>query len=80
MRSKDIHEFVAKQPFQPFRITLTDGRTYDVRHPEMAMVGKSSVVIGVPLEGDDEPYYDRAITVALIHIMQAEVIDGAVQN
>jgi len=80
MRSQDIRNFVKQQPFQPFRITLTDGRTYDVRHPEMAMVGKSSVAIGLPAAEDEEPIYDRLVTVSLIHIMQAEVIDGTVQN
>ena len=48
MRPEDIREFLQKKPFQPFRLTLTDGRTYEVRHPEMAMVGRSAVAIGLP--------------------------------
>jgi hypothetical protein len=46
MRSEDIHEYLKRQPFQPFRLTLTDGRTYDILHPELAMVGRSAVAIG----------------------------------
>lgn len=77
MRTEDIREFVNKRPFEPFRITLTDGRTYDVVHPELAMVGRSSMVIGVPAVDKSEPVYDRAITVSLIHIMQAEPVTAA---
>jgi hypothetical protein len=76
MRSEDIREFVSRQPFQPFRITLTDGRTYDVLHPELAMVGRSNVAVGLVRPGDQEPIYDRLVTVSLHHIMQVEPIPG----
>ncbi|MEX2305996.1 MAG: hypothetical protein WD738_00275 [Pirellulales bacterium] len=77
MRSEDIKELVQREPFRPFRITLTDGRTYDVRHPEMAMVGRSTVAIGLPANGQDETIYDRLVTVDLLHIMQTEHVDSA---
>ena len=72
MRPEDIREFLQRRPFQPIRITLTDGRTYDVRHPELAMVGRSTVAIGVPAPDDPSPVYDRRVTVSLLHIMQVE--------
>ena len=72
MRSEDIRDFLQRKPFQPFRLTLTDGRTYEVRHPEMAMVGRSIVAIGVPAANDPEPVFDRLVTVSLLHIMQVE--------
>lgn len=43
MRPDDIRDFLQKKPFQPFKVTLTDGRTYEVRHPELAMVARSAV-------------------------------------
>jgi hypothetical protein len=76
MRSEDIKELVQREPFRPFRITLTDGRTYDVRHPKMAMVGRSTVAIGLPENGQDETIYDRLVTVDLLHIMQTEQVDS----
>jgi hypothetical protein len=72
MRSEDIREFLQKKPFQPFRVTLTDGRTYEVRHPELAMVGRSTIAIGLPAAGDTSPIYDRLVTVSLLHVMQIE--------
>ena len=75
MRPDDLLEFTRKTPFEPFRITLTDGRTFDVLHPEMAMVGRSSMTIGVPGTGDPRPIYDRAVMVSLLHVMQLELIE-----
>ena len=72
MRPEDVRDYVNRRPFQPFRVTLADARTYDVNHPDFAMVGRSSVVIGLPLASN--PFYDRMVTVSLIHIMQIELI------
>jgi hypothetical protein len=77
MRSEDIRELLRSEPFRHFRLTLTDGRTYDVRHPEMAMVGRSTVAIGLTTNGKDETIYDRLVTVDLLHIMQTENVNSA---
>ena len=78
MRPEDLLKFVRERPFQPFRVTLTDGRTYDVHHPEMAMGGRSSVILGQMRPREVEPIYDRTVTVSLLHIMQIEPIVPAV--
>jgi hypothetical protein len=72
MRPEDIREFLQHKPFQPFRITLTDGRTYEVRHPELAMVGRSTIALGLPAPSEQIPIYDRLVTVSLLHVMQVE--------
>jgi hypothetical protein len=72
MRAQDVREFVRRQPFQPFRVTLTDDRTYDVVHPDLAMIGTSAVAIGLPQPNGPQFIYDRLITVSLLHIMQIE--------
>lgn len=77
MRPEDLLSFVRKQPFEPFRITLTDGRTYDVHHPKLAMVGRTSVAIGQMRPRETEPIFDRMVTVSLLHIMQVEPIATA---
>lgn len=77
MRPQDVRDHLHKQPFQPIRVTLTDGRTYDVLHPELAMVGHSTVAIGLPRPNAAEPVYDRLVTISLLHIMQIEPIASA---
>ena len=74
MRPEEIREFVRRQPFEPFRITLTDGRTYDVVHPDLAIVGRGNIAVGLLRPGDADPIYDRLVTMSLLHIMQVEPI------
>ena len=74
MRPQDVRDQLRKQPFQAFRLTLTDGRTYQVLHPELAMVGHSTVAIGLARPDAAEPVDDRLVTISLPHIMQIEPI------
>ena len=62
------------RPFAPFRIQLNTGDIIDVRHPELVMVGKRSAIIGIT--NDPTPRYDRAVTVALLHIVRLEPLDA----
>ena len=69
MRPEDLLELLRTRPFKPFRIFAMDGRTYDVRHPDQALVLRSRVILplhsgsGVP-EGSEH--------LALVHIVRAE--------
>ena len=45
-------------------------------NPELAMIGRSSVIPGFPATGEAEPVFDRFVAVLLLHIMQAEPING----
>ena len=76
MRPDDILRFLRARPFQPFRISLSDGKEYEVRHPETAIVSRSTVFLGIPgREGLDGPV-ERVVHCSLLHITQVELIDG----
>jgi hypothetical protein len=77
MRPEDILEMLRKHPFEPFRIHLSDGVAFDVRHPDMAIVQRSKVIVAVPgPDGPDGPA-ERTVHCALIHITRTEVVNGA---
>ncbi len=77
MRPDDVLHLLRARPFQPFRISLSDGKQYDVRHPEMAIVSRSTVLVGIPgPQGPDGPV-EQIVTCALIHITRMEPVDGA---
>jgi hypothetical protein len=77
MRPDDVLQLLRAKPFQPFRISLSDGRQYDVRHPEIAIVSRSTVLLGIPgPRGPDGPV-ERVVTCALLHITRLEVLNGA---
>ncbi len=46
--SHDIVAELRAKPFAPFQIALSDGRAYDVVHPDQAMVTRGHVVLGIP--------------------------------
>jgi len=72
MRPEDILHWLRERPFRPFRLTLSNGVTYEVRHPDLVLVGRSALTIGTPVAGAAFPIYDRLDSVALVHINQIE--------
>ncbi len=77
MRSQDILKLLRAQPFRPFRISLSDGSKYDVRHPELALVEPSVVTIGVPGPGGLNEPLERTVQMALLHINTTEPLESA---
>ena len=75
MRQQEVQDVLRKEPFQPFRIHLSNGETYDVRHPELALLTRSSVHVVVP--SSDQKDTDRVVQCDLLHVAVMEPIDGA---
>ncbi len=72
MRPEDLYVLLRARPFQPFRIHLSNGQTFHVRHPELAMVGLTTVLVGRLAENQKVPTFDLYETVALAHINNIE--------
>lgn len=45
MTPQSVLGYVKAEPFRPFRLHVASGRTFDVRHPEMIKILKSSVLV-----------------------------------
>ncbi|MGO9919847.1 MAG: hypothetical protein ACLQIB_34785 [Isosphaeraceae bacterium] len=75
MRPDDLLTWVRERPFRPFRICQNSGRTYDIRHPEMLKVGRSTVNI-YSYAGEPEDPYERMETVGLLLIERIEPIEA----
>jgi hypothetical protein len=71
MTQEDLQGAARRQPFEPFRLVLTTGATYDIRHPDLIMVGKRSAIVGVTVEPGGTAY-DRTIKVDLFHVVGIE--------
>ncbi|MGA2066451.1 MAG: hypothetical protein ABSG86_15860 [Thermoguttaceae bacterium] len=78
MRRDELVEAIHARPFQPFRLCVSDGRTFDIRHPEMLMVARHSASVGLPENGGEElpgqayPRMARFAMVDLLHITGIE--------
>jgi hypothetical protein len=62
---QDLESELRKEPFEPFRIVTTTGKSYAItdRDRPLIMVGKRTVVIGLRVPETD-PYFDRYEVVA----------------
>jgi len=71
MAPEELRGSLRQQPFEPFRIVLTDGMAYEIRHPELLFVGKRSAFVGVTNQ-PNETYFDLSVKVDLLHIVRIE--------
>jgi hypothetical protein len=67
MNPSVIRELLARQPFAPFRLTLSSGQSIEVRHPEFVIVTKNGIVVAYPDS-------DRVSICAFLHIASAETM------
>ncbi|MGE3807147.1 MAG: hypothetical protein AB7K24_20990 [Gemmataceae bacterium] len=75
MTSAELQKLVARKPFVPLRMYVSDGTVHDVRNPEFIWVGTGMAVLVVPLpdQGDvDKPLIERTIHIDLRHIVKVE--------
>jgi hypothetical protein len=75
MRPEKLEEFLRRRPYVPIRLHLTDGTTFDIRHPEMALLTRSTVDIGVT-EQEGTTIADRVVYCSLLHVAKVENLDG----
>jgi hypothetical protein len=74
MRPEDIVEMLREKPFRPFRINLSDGTVYEIRHAELVKVGRSKAMIYFPKEDEPHAVFERYISVSLLHITRLEPV------
>jgi hypothetical protein len=77
MAPEEIRSALKRQPFVPLRFTLTEGSTYEVRHPELCMVGRHIAIFGVFQRDDADALFDHSATVDLAHIVKLEPIESS---
>ncbi len=76
MAPEELASALRRRPFVPFRMTLTEGSTYEIRHPELCMAGRRSALIGIAAPDDPDRLFERSVTVDLLHIVRIESIEA----
>ncbi len=74
MDPEELFARVKKQPFEPFRIYVSDGESYDIKHPDQIMVGRRSSYVGISRNGEGP--FQRIAIVSNLHITRLEPLDG----
>jgi hypothetical protein len=76
MRPEDIRELREAEPFVPFRICLTDGKSYDVPHRDFVMIARNVIDIGLA-RTTGEGIYDQIARISPLHIVRVENLQTA---
>ena len=71
MTQEELYEEARRQPFRPFRIVLTTGEIYDIKHPELVMVGRRSIAIGITSD-DSGTAFEHLVRADLLHVVRTE--------
>jgi hypothetical protein len=75
MNLQTFRDLLTKRPFQPFKLVMSGGQSYDVRHPEMAWLTRTDIYVGI---GEtDEGVPAKARICSLLHVTAVEPIDSA---
>lgn len=75
MTVQTFKELLSQQPFRPFRLLMSNGQSYEVRHPEMAMLTRTDILVGTG-EADEGVPADFRIC-SLLHVVAIEPLNPA---
>ena len=72
MTFRRVANYVGGEPFRPFRIKMTSGETFEIRHPEMIAVGRSTAHVFTWMDDNDQDTKDheREISILLIESIE----------
>ena len=71
MPPEDLQKRLRARQFQPFRLHLSDGAAYEIQHPELVLLGRRSLVLGLARD-PVQTLYERTIDIDLLHIVRME--------
>jgi hypothetical protein len=66
---------ISRRPFEPFRVVTSSGESYEIRHPEAALLLKGGLYIGLPQGNDKLP--ERVVYCSMLHITAVETLAPA---
>jgi hypothetical protein len=72
--AQELKVLQIRQPFRPFTLHLSDGRTIELLHPERFLVTRGSVHVGLPTNREIAEKTERF---ALLHITSIELAETA---
>jgi hypothetical protein len=70
-RPETIQERLREKPFRPLRLVVSEGLRYDIRHPDLVLVGERDLIIGSP-SASNPSLYDQTTRVAMVHVVALE--------
>lgn len=74
MTVQTFRELLSARPFKPFRIIMSSGEKYEIRHPEMAFLTRTDILVGVEIADDNVPAHFKVCS--LLHVTAIEPLNA----
>jgi len=74
MRAKEILDLQRRRPFSGLRIYLSDGESYEIRHPEQMSVTTTVIHLALPQLDNGVP--TRSVYRDPVHVTRVEPLNG----
>jgi hypothetical protein len=74
MQPEELRDELRQQPFQPFRLVMSDGAGYEIRHPDLLWVGRRTAYVGLTGK-PGQTFFERSVKVDLLHVIRTEPLD-----
>jgi hypothetical protein len=75
MAPEELRDTLRQQPFEPFRLVMSDGEGYDIRHPDLLWVGRRTAYVGLTGQ-PGQTFFARAVKIDLLHIIRTVPLDA----
>ena len=75
MTLQTFRELLTRRPFVPVRLVMSSGQAYEIRHPEMAMLTRTDILVGIDASDDGVPAEFKICS--LLHVSTIEPIEKA---
>ncbi len=75
MTVQDFRNLLAARPFVRFRLVMSSGQSYEVRHPGMAWLTRTSLFVGIDQADDGIPAEFKISS--LLHVTDIEPLSSA---
>jgi hypothetical protein len=72
MTADAFREILRRRPFEPFHVVMSSGESYNVMHPEMALVTARTLVLAIP--DPVAPEGERFAFCSYLHVAHIEVL------
>ena len=73
MTVQTFRELLTQRPFKAFRLVMSIGQSYEVRHPEMAWLTRTDLLVGVNESEEGVPAEFRICS--LLHVATVEPLN-----
>jgi len=72
MTADTFKDILGRQPFEPFRVVMSSGESYNVIHPEMALITGKTLVLAIPDVSRSDG--ERIAFCSYLHIAHVETL------